>query len=81
MDNNVPKPFDMDNKDDSPESHGYFQQLPNELFPCITKFLRDEDCVALALSGALKGFAAFYRLYRSSFIYSFCYYANPIIYP
>ena len=69
MDNKVP-PSDMDNKDDSPESHGHFQQLPNELFPCITKFLRDEDCVALALSGALKGFAAFYRLNRLSFFHS-----------
>jgi len=38
--------------------------LPNELFRAITKLLRDEDCVALALSGTVKGFADFYRLNR-----------------
>jgi len=37
------------------------RQLPIEIFPSITKYLRDEDCVALALSGEVKGFAAFYR--------------------
>lgn len=39
-------------------------KLPNELFRAITKLLRDEDCVALALSGTVKGFADFYRLNR-----------------
>ena len=38
--------------------------LPNELFRALTKLLKDEDCVALALSGTVKGFADFYRLNR-----------------
>jgi len=38
------------------------KQLPCELLLFITKYLGDDDCVALALSGAIKGFAAFYRL-------------------
>ena len=40
------------------------KQLPNEVFPCIIKYLKDEDCVALVLSGSIRGFAAFYRLNR-----------------
>jgi len=40
------------------------QQLPNELLLFLSKYLRDEDCVSLALSGVVKGFASFYRLNR-----------------
>ena len=43
---------------------GATQQLPNELLLFLSKYLRDEDCVSLALSGVVKGFASFYRLNR-----------------
>lgn len=49
---------------DPPKSSARFEQLPNELFPYITKYLEDEDCVALALTGSLKGFAAFFSQNR-----------------
>ena len=56
------KPSDMDGN--VLKSHSSTQQLPNELLFYITKYLKDEDCVALTLSGVVKGFAAFYRLNR-----------------
>jgi len=46
------------------ENHVPVKQLPCELLLLITKYLGDDDCVSLALSGAIKGFSAFYRLNR-----------------
>ena len=46
------------------KSNSCTQQLPNELLLYMTKYWSDEDCVALALSGVVKGFASFFRLNR-----------------
>jgi len=45
-------------------NHGATLQLPNELLLFITKYLKDDDCVSLALSGVIQGFASFYSLNR-----------------
>lgn len=37
------------------------RQFPNELFATIKKYVSGEDCVALALSGQINGFAEFNR--------------------
>ncbi len=57
---NVNPPDDLGQH--SVKSHVPVTQLPCELLLLITKYLEDDDCVSLALSGAIKGFAAFYRL-------------------
>ncbi len=44
-----------------PESTFHARQLSNELLTIIRKYLTDEDCASLALSRAVKGFAAFYK--------------------
>jgi len=40
-------------------------RLPNEMLSFIAKYLEgDENCLSLALSGAIKGFASFYGATR-----------------